>query len=696
MEPDTLKDIKVVSNAPEKPLIPQPETQTTYVKDESAPVINDGFFAIESSPLGKKSVIVHEQRKFPCNPEWDISEDKIREEFIYLKLYKQMGIKVPECKLAEINGKTALVLEPFDRVLPINRIDSKDKDLNEQIEHIKIISFLFDNYDQNDNLSRSLIVTNDEKIAIKMSFIPKNNKSTEEERDILTKASELLEANPELANTVSASFKALTPEIILEVVQQSGLSDIKSQKLIWKILYSKEVVGKEIPKNEQKDQLEFDKICEKLDPIIEKNICNKGFITISERASRTTENIDKFINLQGVNEQPKKSARLIIRDAKEQISKITTSKHSEQENIIKTQELLLNISGEIKSLSKTEYLLYKYSIDKISREIRLKLNENLINFSYAIATQIERLNDSISTAMEPKKSSDHDVIGPYIKAPTQNQIEKCVALLSAVKEHHNIYQNISNVALEKFQNRINKLKLRKENLIRFCLLKSNTLASTLSSYYGIKRILETGLLESSLRQKEKGENPFFNSPAGERELLPQLTFATNGAALDYGGTEESSKNTIAVDSHQSAGFIGMYPDIVENAKIDEYSTGNPSYDSELHVFSIEHTDRNHQKGIEINTDKLILMVPEKSKEDWIKFLKKPKKEGGAEKDDSWIEKHLRTYPSQITLNTYIRYFNLQKMIGLTPKLGTFVDLNEQVHLHQNWIDNAYRWQSVDN
>lgn len=546
-----------------------------------------------------------------------LSEYHIRKEFVYLKLFQQMGLNVPNCELAQNDGKTSLAIEDLGPGLQINEISSKDQKLFSQLEQINLCSLALG---INPETAKKTAITNENITVFK---VLENDYQPPDYIQINRTVSSATEQNPEIIDNALVAVSKLTTQSVLDTVTESGLNDTDSHKIIKNILTNRDRILRRLQEEKGvKTEIREDEAWIKLD-----------------RAILESKGNDKF----------------------------------------KGQ------TSTVKELSQYVKLL-KDSFDRLIPKKRVDNEKNSIfsKFYSRMTYSIPELNSRITKSMDLNR----ETIDRWV-TPTNGQLQTMVDFEKELINFQRLQNSEVPSFLTTFHKAIDQLSEHRKEFIDFSQKRSRSLVSHLSTYSGIKMALKSNLLESSLRQSEKGKEPFTNSPGGNRELLHQITFAVNGADLGYGGNDKNfpygNSNT-----ELSAGFVGLYSDVVRGNKFYEYSLRNDSYDGELHVFNSEHGVHN-EKGIEIPIDKFILLVPENSKQDWLNFLQKPESTGGCGKDDEWVKKHIKTYPPKLTMDLYLRYFATPETLGLTPRSGTLVTDNEKIPYHQGQEATAFRW-----
>lgn len=621
-----------------------------------------------------------------------ISETNIRQEFVYLQLFKKLGLNTPNCKLNKNeDSKLSLVIEK-ER---LNNF-SKNEKLNENVYLLEIV-----NHSMGDR--KILFAQNTPDDIYICGSLYQDYRFNENPKDKYIK--NIIELNPNVVNKAIDILQLLSPDIVFETVIESGLSDVNSQEIIHNILDSKDkMLNTLLIQNEKSINIETKEkmlsnlliqnekniknskeICKKLDSLIIQGEINKKFEYFSNLAEDTSKLLPNNEEIETIKTNTTIPNNLTVKSVEKNISQIETSKYGE---LLKNLNLLSTYKNFINNeKNKVRSFFIGKKLNNILEKIDSLENKAKSDFFNRIEFNIDNLNIGINKIINPKEAyyNPYYTISDLI-SPTENQLEKMDNLIETIKSN-NFTENISQKEnFKKFIDIVSKLKARKHNLLRISLDRSSALISTLSKDYGIKKALIDGFLKSSLKQLEEGNEVFKNSLASHGKPLPELCFSINEAFIGYGETKDAMGN----DDGLSTGFIGLYPDVVKNNNILEY-VGESGV--ELHIFNPESSVEN-SKGIMLPIDDLLILVSEKKLDYWNDFLTKTKDQGGAEKDSKWIKEHLRTYPSKLRIDTYLRFFTSSEKLGFKPKLGTFVDIGKKVIYHTDTIDSVYKWKSV--
>lgn len=704
----------------------QAETKTgtpSLTRAESRQSVSLGTFYFEETENGRKSYLVRKTgdevtrriiyfgdndklEESYCREE--IGEDQLRREFVSLKIYRELGLDVPDVQLRVVDGKTALVVEDLGDI--IKSIDIFRAAQNEakasQIKRYYIASFLLNNpyfvysLAERSNgqltLSDALPQSKDHEPGIFFSPanpLLRNYRDTER----FEKAFGLsIDSAGEIEQDFRQKIDGLDNYRIVEIVLEAGLPPDKTRLLLREILAGKEATLRMLTSENLEEAINNTPEWDKLDEILEQSEGNRPFRDLAEKAQKSVETIRSVRNyIQLITGKGDEEARPIVdfnlspeRLGKELMGLSFAAVGTELEEGARE---LLEIKRFLESKRKAlPGLVFKLRYAKIEQALinQTKILEN--THRQYINSMVKQIEEGLRKALG--REPVHDLVN-YL-SPTKKQLESIVELGRLIGEDE-IKTSVSGQNYDLFFNILSSLKQRRIAFKRICAERSGALVSHLSIPSLVKEILREGFLQSPLKQSQEGKTPVVNSPGGERELLSQLAFAINGAALGYGGLDKKavqrernygrvvsfSKMTGAVEPSRSVGFVAPYSSIVGGRKFVEHSPSGGGIRHELHVFDHQHSDKN-RVGMQINVDDMWLFVPEQDRQEWEDFLKKPKDNGGAGKSQDWIQSHLRSYPGYVDLDTYLRYLADRKNLGITLKpLGIFVTNEEELTIH---------------
>lgn len=637
-----------------------------------------------------------------------MTENQLRQTLIFLRIYQELGLNVPDLQLRVVDGKTALFVEDLGS---IKNIDISSPTVGEaQAQEVKrhyIASYLLNNpyfvfslKEKSDGqliLSDVLAPSKDHEPGI--FYSPANPLLT---NYIGTKKFEKafglgIDPKGKIEQDLRQKIEGLSSQRIAEIVLEAGLPLEETRSLLAKILTAKETTLRMLTPENLEEALHNTPEWDKLDGILEQSEGNKPFKDVAEKAQRAIETIKevrKIIKLiTGESDEELQSGADLNLSPKElgEILEGLRFRPNETELIEDAQKLLKikrHLESKRKALPELFFKLRGYA--QIERALINKIRTLEITLGQYINSMVEQTWKELGEAL--KGVTLHDLVN-YL-SPTKRQLESIAELAKIIGE-----DEIRTFILPKNYNLlvdilIPRVKRRRIDFKHACEERSRVLVSHLSRPSLIRETLKEGSLRSSLKQKEVGKTPAVNSPAGERDLLPQLTFAINGAALGYGGLDEEAvglrKNNEEVVTFsrtggkfvQSVGFVAPYSLIVKGRKFVELPSTSPDLRDELHVFDPQYSDE-HRVGTQISVDDMWLFVPGQDKQEWEDFLAKPKEQGGAGKSQDWIQSYLRTYPEWVDLDTYLRYFADRESLGIPPEpLGIFITNEEEMTIHK--------------
>jgi len=273
-------------------------------------------------------------------------------------------------------------------------------------------------------------------------------------------------------------------------------------------------------------------------------------------------------------------------------------------------------------------------------------------------------------------------IAQLLVVPTRDQEEAVVNFCRNGKQFLEIYKEfLSTLHLRgrELDNIEGVVKYRREQLKRRCeeIRSDRVCHMTLTHEEYAESILREGFLVSSMGQQKLSRRVRINSPAALRMLLPEVTFSINGAELQYGGAVQdledvekgrgyktgilAPRTKDKKEQFSGVGFVFPYTAVVEGHQFfEQISSQGQGYDhyNELHVFDPEYDGTYHRDDwehsvVRIDINKGVFIAPESQRDRWRNFLLKSKEEGGAGKDEKWIEEHVRFYPDYTTPNDFI-------------------------------------------
>jgi len=652
----------------------------------------------------------------------EITEDQLRQEFVALRIYRELGLEVPSVQLKTIEGKTVLVVEDLGS---IRRIDLSSATLNDaqraQVKGYYIASHLLNN----PYFVYSLSARNDGQLVLPDALPQSKN---HEPTIFFSPANPLLRnyidvkkyekafgLNIDPKGKIEQDFRqkieALSSQRIVEIVLEAGLPIDETRLLLEKLLAGKETTLRILTPQNLEEALNNTPEWDKLDEILEQSEGNRPFRDLTERAQRAAETIEEVRkNIKLITGKSHEEHRLGVDfniSPKELGKKLMGLRFAAVETELKegARELLKIkqfLESKRKALPGLIFKLRGYpEVERALIDQTRTLESRFRQYTNGIVEQIWK---GLSRALEGE--SVHDLVN-YL-SPTKKQLESIAELCRVVSED----EIKASVSTQNYDLLVNILLLRvKRRRIDFklaCEERNHVLVSHLSIPSLVEASLREGFLQSSLKQSQDGKTPAVNSPAGEQEILPQLVFAIDGAALGYGGLDKRavqiernygkvvsfSSMTDTVEIARSVGFVIPYSLVVGGRNFVEHPCSGRGIRKELHVFDPRHSDQK-KVGIQISIDHMFLFVPEQDRGKWKNFLAKPKELGGAGKSQDWIQSHLRSYPRYVDLDIYLRYFVDRESLGITlGPPGIFVTDKEEMTIHRgNKKQKLFTWVS---
>lgn len=641
----------------------------------------------------------------------EITEDQLKQEFVCLKIYQELGLDVSEAQLGIIDGKAALVVEDLGIVRRVDPTSTTlDKAHKDEVKRLYIASHMLNNpyfvFSLSEDTGGRVILTD----ALPQSkdrepgifFSPANPLLRNYRNSEKFEKAFGLEINPqgEIEQNFRQQVERLSSQRIAEIALEAGITPDEARSLLGKLLGGKEATLERLTFHNPEDALNNSPEWDKLDEILEKSEGNRPFRVLSEiaqRAIETIEEVGRNIELiTGEDGEKLDTDTDISLSPKELGKKLMGLKFLpfETELVEGVRDLLeikCFLEQKRKALPGLIFRLRGYT----------EIEEALINQAQSLESKLGRFTNSLveqmwkglGTAMEGELIHD---LGNYL-APTKSQLEVFSELRRIVSDQE-IRAFISRQNYDLFANNLlPRAQRRRLDFKRLCEERNRALVSHLSIPSLVKTSLQEGVLQSSFKQSQSGKIPVVNSPAGEQKILSQLTFAIDGAALGYGGLDKKavqmernfeevvsfSNMTGAVEFAQSVGFVVPYSSIVNGRKFVEHpATGRGNLRDELHIFDPQHSDEN-RVGAQISVDDMFLFVPEKGKQEWEDFLLKSKDQGGAGKNQDWVQTHMKDYPEYVDLDIYLRYFVDKDSLGvISVPFGIFITNGKKMTIHR--------------
>jgi len=710
------------------------------IKNESRQKISLGEFYFEEIDGEKKSRLVRKEGdgvqvrlirfNYEGKPEIfysreQISDSQLRREYVALKIYKELGLNVPDVEVKTVDGKTALIVEDIGitKNIDLSRTPPSGEQRSQILKYY-ITSRLLNNPDFVYSLSGKdegqLMLTNalphTEKHEPAIFFSPANPLLKNYPDSKRYEKAFGLEINPnrETEQVMRQKIENFDNQRIAEIVLESGLPVEETRPLLEKLLAAKETTLEILTPLNLEESLNNTPEWDRLDERLEESEGNKPFKNLAERAKRITGIINEVRgNIKLISGEWEKKVGQTTADInlspKELGAKLIGIRFADTETeLVEGSREFLQIKGFLESKKRTfPELVYKlrgYS----------KIERALIDQTRTLQGKLERYADgSVEQMWEwlgnvlRRESTIHDLVN--FLSPTKGQLEAMVELGHVVDEE-SIKSFVSKQNHDLFAGTLlPMLKQRRLEFKRTSENKTKALVSHLSIPSLVKTTLQEGALQSSYKQMQEGKTPAVNSPGGQQEILPQLAFAIDGAALGYGGLDKQamqletkygkivsfSSPLGAVGIESSVGFVAPYSSIVRGRKFVEHPCSGLGIREELHIFDPQHNNEN-KRGLEINTDELFLFVPEKDRSEWEGFLSKSKDQKGAGKNREWIESHLRSYPKYVDIDIYLRYLVDRESLGISrkPILGTFATNKEELIIHAGNVEQkTFTWVS---
>ena len=639
-----------------------------------------------------------------------LTEDQIRRGYIAMRIYKELGLTVPDVTLQTVDGKISLVYEDieehqFQANDVLQTVSGKDKLLQEdiqlQMDEFYLASIVVDNPDFYLSL-RLNTQAEKEKMIVLPSFIPRIDVPMDDHS--LEQYSAVGKRSLQARSVMYQRLLQLDNRRIGEIVKDAHLPLPEARALYRNMLLAKEHimtacsietfdVMTNTPKWDQADQLLGQ---------LQLNEPFRGAAAQAESCLQFVQKVEKNISLLRTTELAPKHSDVVL-SLRSGMQVLKQMSFRTDEDIISSSQTLV----EFKSFMDTQLTKFPKPIrsvisliggyDSAQRLLDKRFEELEEVFSTRVDTIVSNIIRRLPEYTKPLHRSLSDV-----SSPTLQQIRSIESLYAALQQE-DMQEIVHPVRLKNLDKRISVMKDQRSLYRRFCDDRYRAVVSHLTSKQtkvsdmGIRSILREGVLQSSLRQQEDGKKPFVNSPAGEREILAQLTFTINGAKLEYGTDwmHDGSMRGHEKETPSVVGFVAPYRLIVKDRLVTEWDT---SFNKpvELHVMEPSHGD-DHRQGIEIPIDEFCLFVPEEEMSEWESFLRLSKDEGGAERSDEWIQTHLRSYPELMDLDTYLHFFVDAEM--LPPEqddpIGIFDRHTQEIILHRGDMGpveaDTYKW-----
>lgn len=706
----------------------QPEIQTRaplLVKNDSRQSISLGSFYFEETENGRKNYLVRKAgdvvpRRVMSFRDKDhpvvnylreeITEYQLKQEFIALRIYHELGLEVPDVQLRNVYGKTALVVEDLGSIRSTDLSHATQSEaLSTQVKRYYLGSHLLNNpyfvYSLSERgdgqliLSDALPQSKDHEPGI--FFSPANPllRNYGDTKKFEKAFGLKIDSQGEIERSFRQRIEGLSSQRVAEIVLEAGLTTDETRPLLEKLLAGKETTLRILTSQDLEEAIDNTQEWDELDEILAQSEGNKPFRVMSERTQRaveTIENVRKNIKLitgkSGEEPQPGVDINL---SPKELGKKLMGFRFAAVETeLVEGARELLEIKRFLEQKRKTLpgpiFKLRGYAeVEKALTDQTKALEGRLGQYTNSL---VEQMWKGLGKAMDGE--STHNLVN--YSSPTKRQLA-FIAELGRIVSDEEIRASISTQNYDLFVNiLLPRVQQRRLDFKHICEERSSALVSHLSIPSLVKTSLREGVLQSSLRQSQNGKTPAVNSPGGEQEILPQLTFAIDGAALGYGGLDKRavqmernyekvvsfSNMTGAVEFARSVGFIAPYSSVVGGRKFVEHPCSGLGIREELHVFDPQHSDEN-KVGIQISVNDMLLFVPEKDRQEWENFLVKPNDQEGASKSQDWVQTHLRSYPEYVDLDIYLRYFADKESLGVaSAPLGIFITNEKEMTIHR--------------
>lgn len=410
------------------------------------------------------------------------------------------------------------------------------------------------------------------------------------------------------------------------------------------------------------------------------------------------ERFEKLSSNEGAEFNPE-APNIILERAETLIEAQKNLKKLEQyHKEMKDAGIDLRIPG---NLSKLKEKIQK-NIDKLENMPREEI-EKIIRKSNSLEVKFqESLNDEINPSLYGILSVE------FYRIPKKDQEDAINDFFEKEKNFIKQYQSFIENPVDKERDIdlfLEKIKLKKEKLRKKCeeIRNSYVCHMTLSNEEYAKSILRDGFLISAAGQKKLRGEAVVNSPVGQKKLLPEITFSINAVESKYGRTETIFNKIYGVtaplkteqdrgDRYSGVGFIFPYSTAVEGKIFHEEGSTQRSDIKELHVFNKNHDDlRHHDVDSRIDVNKGFFIVPRNKQRSWEIFLLTPKEDGGAGKNQEWVEEHVIFYPEYTDPSIFLK----NKLISKSEPGILIPTDNRSATSGGKYITRLYEWRTLD-
>lgn len=754
-----------LTDAAKSPVLPTSKEKPELLAlkpDKNRQKTNSGEWYSEESADGEKRywlVTTPEDQRLINNRWVKFSEGQLKAEYIALKIYKELGLEVPDARLIKIKDKTALAFEDLGNIRSPRDSEETTKLRDNQAVKASFVAHLYldTRYAETALAKRGNdVVWTDARGALGYW----RNKTTSErdddelhlgsapDADVYLKESKMFsKVVPDDMTLMARKIAGLDNERIVSIVREAGLPIDQTRKIIRSLLRRKENITKSYARetpNIPEDTPEW----LALEARLEESVGNKRLKEASTEAQIEAARLEKVLNNKGQIDQnletldhpsvtqklattPKQQVRFeeVVTTLGQELEKLGSAidhfddKQHDSGDILSYSAQLINIQQHLTSLQKANPWILATITGKASHLENIKRNivgqvDNLRKvwaeyqgqIPFSVRQIIVNHTAGLAAGYFANKSrpriesydlEKYALGGPkdwnyypweerqlvrYYAVPSLKQIQQLESIRDTLKQMVQNYpaqidlreqQKMLGLLIEHSHNRRNLFKVKCEEI-------QNATASHVTTKELAKKILTSGSIKSSLLQSLTEQTAYVNSPGGQRELLPAIAFAVNGAEDAYGGSADESQaisrrgeyymqakkivDTLSARMNQEGGdeicfLAGNYPKIVDGKQFCELQNTQSGIAQELHVFDPNYSPDN-VVGAGVKIDHLIFLCPEKDHKDWEAFLFKPVAKGGAGKEKSWIEAHLKTYPSDISVSEWLRYLDSRQQLGL--------------------------------
>ncbi len=638
--------------------------------------------------------------------------EQIRKKFIIFQSYQKLGVSTPRVRLKEQGDGPVLQVERIAGTYPDNRINDQQKvevfaqeDTRESI----LAHLWLGNFEPLKNLLR----TNDGFVfapSSLTSYEPNLFRSVNSLVKKLHKSIGVDVIDPHSDITTIAEFAQmaeriiqLSPQKIVEIVNDSGLGREERLDLVHRLLQGREMIGENFGKIEQLSSQEI----ERIDHALENQTCNVELISLESKIKTLTKQLDWLLmNIDSIrsqkddldqrcrqsrsfsdkiflNEQQKsliaqhkgKIPKLITKvkeiDSKFiSLNSLTYQQRVETESSLLQEALALleSVMGlrelaffrQRLSCTKKEAIAFVKSFESLLERIVYNGLDPLIKYSGLYLAQVVKSLDSM---VEDDNQSGRVLSSFTQSIPTANNLAAITSLAEiGVQFYQKFYDGYEQQRrVSHLKNISERWKLKRKEYLRHVWRVNHELVTHASPDSQMAMILQSGYLRSGLRQSHDEGKAHTNSRAGRRwhGLLPKIAFAINGTEAGYGGvvkkeaqyTTDDVEVTITynrtVFDHGSAILVGKLGSIVGKGQF--YFARYSEKNEELHLYP-EQTQLELGSQVSI-TDNMRLLIPEEYLDFWQERLQKL----GVKND--LLEKIIVTYPSdKIGSDDYVRDF----------------------------------------